>query len=166
MHQSFSSRVARFFEAFRTARRTQVAALCWRMGPTGTEFLLITTRRTGRWTPPKGNLMPGKTPSQAAAIEAWEEAGVKGEVSAQPIGRYEYLKFRKEGVWEKMAVDVFTLSVSTMTGDYPEQDERLRGWFDQEKAADLVDEADLKTLILDFAPEGAPPSPRLNIQAG
>ena len=40
-------------------------------------FLLITSRRSGRWVFPKGSHMDGKTPWDSAAQEAYEEAGVE-----------------------------------------------------------------------------------------
>ena len=42
--------------------------------------MLITSRQTGRWVVPKGNLMVGKAPHEAAAIETEEEAGVRGKI--------------------------------------------------------------------------------------
>ena len=60
-------------------RRQQVAAVCFRILSTGVEFLLVRTRR-GRWTFPKGGAQAGFTHAQSAALEAFEEAGVKGKV--------------------------------------------------------------------------------------
>src|SRR5215472_18742743 len=53
----------------------KVAAICFRVRTGVIEFLLVQTRR-GRWTFPKGNTEPGLTTAQAAALEAFEEAGV------------------------------------------------------------------------------------------
>ncbi|HLL59899.1 MAG TPA: NUDIX domain-containing protein, partial [Allosphingosinicella sp.] len=55
----------------------QVAALPYRRGADGSvEVLLVTTRGTGRWMVPKGWPMRGKSHAEAAAQEAFEEAGV------------------------------------------------------------------------------------------
>ena len=51
------------------------------------EVLLITSRETGRWIIPKGGPIKGFKPGQTAALEAYEEAGVRGRVSARPLGR-------------------------------------------------------------------------------
>ena len=53
----------------------QVAAVCYRMRGADIELLLVQTRG-GRWTFPKGSAEPGLTNAQAAALEAFEEAGV------------------------------------------------------------------------------------------
>ncbi len=68
-------------------RCEQVAAVCYRMGECGVEFLLVQTRG-GRWTFPKGSTEPGLTPAQAAAMEAFEEAGVHGRIEEASFTRY------------------------------------------------------------------------------
>jgi len=60
-------------------RRRQVAAVCYRRGRRGIEFLLVQTRG-GRWIFPKGGVEPGLTQAQSAALEAFEEAGVHGRM--------------------------------------------------------------------------------------
>lgn len=62
----------------------QVAALPWRIGASGREVLMITSRETRRWVIPKGGRMAGKTDPQAAAVEAMEEAGVQGRSPRPP----------------------------------------------------------------------------------
>ena len=57
----------------------QVAAICYRVRGGVIEFLLVRTRG-GRWIFPKGNAEPGLTHAQAAALEAFEEAGVHGRM--------------------------------------------------------------------------------------
>ena len=55
----------------------QVAALPYRIDSSGAaEVMLITSRGTRRWVLPKGNLIKGLDWHQAAAQEAFEEAGV------------------------------------------------------------------------------------------
>ena len=56
--------------------------------------------------------------SQTAAREAFEEAGIKGEVGAQPIGSFRYAKRLHLLSWAKCSVDVYlcTPSVSTSPG--------------------------------------------------
>lgn len=96
--------------------------------------------------------MQGKTAAEAAAIEAWEEAGVKGQVSATAVGSYEYMKFLKTGQWERLSVDVFPLEVFSTDDEFPEKGQRICQWFDQHKAAPLVNERALRKLIGGFAP--------------
>src|SRR5450755_3163309 len=65
----------------------QVAAVCYRLGGDGIEFLLVRTRK-GRWIFPKGSAEPGLTHAQAAALEAFEEAGVHGRIAEASFTRY------------------------------------------------------------------------------
>ncbi|WP_313606770.1 hypothetical protein [Rhizobium sp.] len=51
-------------------------------------ILLITSRDTGRWIIPKGWPTNGKTSSQAAAIEAYEEAGTAEDRQRNQSGVY------------------------------------------------------------------------------
>src|SRR5450432_3466284 len=65
----------------------QVAAICYRVRSSGIEFLLVRTRG-GRWIFPKGSTEPGLTHAQAAALEAFEEAGVHGRIEEASFARY------------------------------------------------------------------------------
>ena len=66
----------------------QVAAVCYRLRNGSIEFLLVRTRNSGRWTFPKGSAEPGLTHAQAAALEAFEEAGVHGRIEDASFARY------------------------------------------------------------------------------
>jgi 8-oxo-dGTP pyrophosphatase MutT (NUDIX family) len=77
----------------------QVAAVCYRIGSRGLEFLLIRTRAR-RWTFPKGGLEPGLTYAQTAALEAVEEAGVHGRIEEAPFAHYLH---RKRGGKEQLS---------------------------------------------------------------
>ena len=70
----------------------QVAALCYRRSAKGLRILLITSRDTGRWIIPKGWPMRNRSEAQAAAREAWEEAGLRGVIDERSIGFYTYSK--------------------------------------------------------------------------
>lgn len=128
----------------------QVAALCWRPEEEGIEHLLVTTRRTRRWTPPKGGLIDGRTAHESAEIEAWEEAGVMGEVSPLALGEYETVKYREGRGWEKLVVVVFPLLVQKMETSFPEKGLRRLRWFVPEAAVKAVREPALKAMIAGF----------------
>ena len=64
----------------------QCAALPYIKTERGLLVLLVTTRGTGRWTIPKGWPKAGLSNSELAAREAFEEAGVAGEISNRPLG--------------------------------------------------------------------------------
>lgn len=128
-------------------QRPQHAALCWRMHRGSVEVLLITSRDTGRWVIPKGWPMAGKSPSQTAAQEAWEEAGVKGRIGDNALGFYAYDKMREELAPQPCGVSVFPLRVEQVAEKFPERKERRRKWFDASKAARKVAEPQLRALL-------------------
>lgn len=111
------------------------------------QVLLITSRDTGRWIIPKGWLMNGKTPSEAAAREAWEEAGVTGTVSPELLGVYAYDKIRDPNDALPCIVTVFALRAAKLFDKFPERGQRRRKWFDASKAARKVAEPELRGLL-------------------
>jgi 8-oxo-dGTP pyrophosphatase MutT (NUDIX family) len=127
----------------------QYGTIPLRRGPEGAvELLLVTSRDTGRWVVPRGNPIRGLAPHQSAAQEAWEEAGVRGAVSDQPLGRYRYKKRRKLGFSVRAQVQLFEMLVTEVLEDWPERHQRRRAWFAPIDAAAAVDEPELKALIL------------------
>lgn len=135
-----------------TSEVRQVAVLPWRLGEGGVEVMMITSRETRRWVIPKGGRMVGKTDPQAAAQEAYEEAGVQGETLEAPIGHFRYAKRLKSGETQACVVAVYPLEVLIQLGAWPEDQQRQRRWMPQADAADAVHEADLADLIRGFKP--------------
>lgn len=115
-------------------------------------ILLVTSRETRRWVIPKGNQPSGMTAHAAAAMEAEEEAGVRGLVCPDPLGSYRYRKRRRNGASLMVDVDVFPLAVSGELEAWKEKGERERRWFPLAAAAAAVDEPDLSDLIRSFGP--------------
>jgi 8-oxo-dGTP pyrophosphatase MutT (NUDIX family) len=128
----------------------QYAALCWRHAGRRLEILLLTSRETRRWVIPKGWPMRGKSPQDAAATEAFEEAGVSGEIEAGPVGSFRYIKRMKGDESIPIQVIVFPLEVRHQQLHWKEKDQRQLTWFRYQKAATLVVEPNLKRLIRDF----------------
>jgi uncharacterized protein len=112
--------------------------------------LLITSRETHRWVLPKGNPMRGLASHEAAAAEAFEEAGVRGIACPTAIGSYRYWKRRANGRTRLAKVALFPLAVTDQDNDWPERHERETRWFELAEAARAVDEADLGHLIARF----------------
>ncbi|MBV8475761.1 MAG: NUDIX domain-containing protein [Acidobacteria bacterium] len=81
----------------------KVAAVCFRMRAGNLEFLLVRTR-AGRWTFPKGNPEPGLTTAQAAALEAFEEAGVHGRM--EEISFTTYVRPRRQTATHSAAIEL------------------------------------------------------------
>lgn len=124
---------ARFFrlEHLRQLRGSeQVAAVCYRVSKRGMEFLLVQTRG-GRWTFPKGNAEPGLTHAQAAALEAFEEAGVHGRMEEAPFARYVRRKRNSDPAVETV-VNAHLCEVLWL--DPPQEPGRNPAWFPVEKA--------------------------------
>ena len=132
--------------------RTQFGAVCWRRHPTGVQILLVTSRRSRRWIIPKGWPVDQVTPAEAAQCEAWEEAGVEGKITPVCLGIFSYSKELDPGETLPCVVAVFPLKVKRLRTVYPEKADRRRKWFSQKKAAKLVDEPELATIILNFDP--------------
>ena len=132
------------------AERRQVAALPFRWTGSGAvQILLITSRETGRFLIPKGWPMKRLSDPDAAAREAYEEAGVVGKIQNQPIGDYVYWK-RLESRFELLKVAVYPLEVHKQRGDWPEKGVRQCRWLSCADAAALVDEPGLVALLRQF----------------
>ncbi len=127
--------------------RLQVGVLPVRTDAAGElELMLVTTRTTRRWITPKGWPIKGLKDCEAAAREAFEEAGVVGRVRRKPFGRYVYWK-RMSDHLALCRVTVFRLDVESQLDDWAEKAERECQWFKLDVAADLVEEPGLKALI-------------------
>jgi 8-oxo-dGTP pyrophosphatase MutT (NUDIX family) len=116
----------------------QVAAVCYRVRSESVEFLLVRTRGGGRWTFPKGSAEPGLTHAQAAALEAFEEAGVHGRIEEALFARY--VRRGKNGARKsaagsgkkELAVYAHLCEVSRLSP--PRESKRNRTWFSVEEA--------------------------------
>jgi 8-oxo-dGTP pyrophosphatase MutT (NUDIX family) len=133
----------------KAASRQQVAALPWRFAER-LEIMLVSSRETRRWIIPKGWPMAGRSAAAAAAIEALEEAGLLGEIAAQPFGHYAYEKNLSRGQSVLCRVDVFQLRVVRQREDWPEKEQRDTRWFSAEEAMSLVSDPGLAELIRQF----------------
>ena len=139
-------------EQQKTETRAQFAALCYRKKKKNIKILLVTSRRTGRWTIPKGWLANGFTPQQSALKEAYEEAGVRGKLPATCIGHFWYRKNMDHGTSIPCIVAVFPVEVDKVLDRFPECKSRKRKWFNRNKAARLVAEPSLLQIIQAFDP--------------
>ncbi len=102
----------------------QAAAVCYRIGGETVEFLLIQARGSKRWTFPKGNAEPGLTHAQAAALEAFEEAGVHGRIESVAFIRY---SARKRLAENRAMVNAHLCQVQRLVP--PKESNRNRTWF-------------------------------------
>lgn len=110
----------------------QVAAVCYRIRNGAIEFLLVQTRNRKRWTFPKGSAEPGLSHAQAAALEAFEEAGVHGRIEETPFT--EYLRYRRCDKQNLRGSSVKRPAVSAhlcevLSLRLPKESNRNRTWF-------------------------------------
>jgi 8-oxo-dGTP pyrophosphatase MutT (NUDIX family) len=132
-----------------TDRPLQTGALPWRMGrKKRLEVLLVTGRRSRRWTIPKGWPIAGKTLAEAAAQEAFEEAGVRGTIDPVPVGSFDHTKQNLPTGLLDVRILVHPLSVDRELAKWPEVGQRRRKWFSVEDAAKKVDSEELRALIM------------------
>jgi len=111
----------------------QSGVIPFRINEERLEILLITSRKKKNWIIPKGIIESGMKPYESAALEALEEAGVIGQVSKEPLGKYKVKKW--EGVCEVL---VYQLKVEKETQQWLEDSFRDRKWFSAEGAKEVV----------------------------
>ena len=127
----------------------QAGVIAYRIRRGEVQVLLMTSRDTGRWIIPKGNIKPGASPSKAAVQEAFEEAGIKGTiVSSTPFGMYTYYKKVGSGEVRAAAVEVFLLQVKEQLKKWPEKGERKLAWVSAKKAVGLIEEPGVVPLLI------------------
>jgi 8-oxo-dGTP pyrophosphatase MutT (NUDIX family) len=148
-NDQLAERVRRLFGA--VPCRLQVAALPWRIGESGLEIMLITSRETRRWVLPKGWPEAREPLSEAAVREAGEEAGLSGTISHVEVGRYFYAKSLADGQDVPCEVLVYPLRVIDVADKWKERRERERRWFSGAEAARQVAEPDLGEIIAAFS---------------
>jgi 8-oxo-dGTP pyrophosphatase MutT (NUDIX family) len=126
-----SAKFVRLAELRKLKECEQVAAVCYRVRTSVVEFLLVQTGK-GRWIFPKGSVEPGLTHAQAAALEAFEEAGVHGRMEEASFTRYVRHR-RGDGSGEKEpAVNAHLCEVLRQVP--PQEAGRNPTWFSADKA--------------------------------
>ncbi len=110
----------------------QSAVVPFRLDQGRPEILLIRSRSGQRWIVPKGIREPNLSHAQSALKEAWEEAGIKGQVGDTPLGRCNYRK------WGGTChLEVYPMEV-TEQAEHWDEDFRDRRWVSPKKAASLL----------------------------
>jgi 8-oxo-dGTP pyrophosphatase MutT (NUDIX family) len=128
--------------------RKQFGVLALRVRGGAAWVMLVTSRGTRRWIIPKGNPEKGKTGAAVAAIEAFEEAGLIGEVWNRPIGDYLAPKHLTSGKVVNCNIQVYRMDVEQVLDDWPEKGQRERQWYPLDQAAMMVGEGGLVALML------------------
>src|SRR5262245_48985916 len=108
----------------------QAAALIVHAG----RICLVTASSGRRWILPKGTLEAGQSAAECAAVEAWEEAGIRGQARRRALTKYESRKWGRPSV-----VSVFRLDVKSVENRWPERDVRRRRWVTLTQAIAVID---------------------------
>jgi 8-oxo-dGTP pyrophosphatase MutT (NUDIX family) len=82
------------------------------------ELVLVTARKSEDWILPKGNTAKRRSDREQAREEAYEEAGLQGNMELK------YSEFDVHGKVKKLRV--YPMKVTKMLKDYPEQKQRKR----------------------------------------
>lgn len=128
---------------------TQVGAVPYRIVDGHVVFLLVTSRRTGRWIYPKGAVIEGMTAPESAACEAFEEAGVEGDVWPEPFGSYDTVKVK--GMTRiPLRVELYPLEVTRQLDPWKESGQRHRHWALLPEARRLLSEPRLAEITKDL----------------
>ena len=113
----------------------QAGVIPYRVVDRKVEVLLVTSRGSGRWIIPKGNVAAASTVIEAAEAEAFEEAGVRGVIErGSPLGSYTYLKRLASGYVKSAVVEVYLLRTIRQAKKWPEKAQRTVAWVSIEEA--------------------------------
>lgn len=133
----------------------QVGVLAWLPASEPFRFVIVTSRRTGRWVLPKGSIDEGMTPSEAAAQEAVEEAGVIGKTATSPVGTYRVPKIRPPFIWS-VEVALYPIEVTEILDVWIEAEQRTRRFVTLDEAAPLLEDDGVLDLVKRFAASRSP----------
>lgn len=105
----------------------QVAAVCYRIRSEQIQFLLVRTRSGRRWTFPKGSAERGLSHAQAAALEAFEEAGAHGRIEEVAFTNYRRLGRNGNDSSTDGSINAHLCEVVRLSA--PKESSRDRTWF-------------------------------------
>jgi len=111
----------------------QAAVIPYRIDGEHLQIALVTSSSGKRWIVPKGSIDDGERAREAASRETEEEAGLIGELTRRPIGRYSYSK--EDGTYD---VDVFVMRVTAVLDSWLEAPTRSRRWMPLDEALECL----------------------------
>lgn len=122
----------------------QAAVFAVRKSGADIEVCLIRRKDARTWGIPKGFIESGDTPEETALNEAWEEAGIHGQLVGEAIGTYEYAK---SGT--RLTVAVYVMRVVEELTTWPEMRLRERRWVPMAEAASALRRHPVRPLLDD-----------------
>ena len=117
----------------------QSGVLAYRCRDGQWEVLLVKKTGSQNWGIPKGNWEAHLSLCENAEKEAFEEAGVSGNIGPQSLGLYRALK-RIADREILVEVWVYPLEVTISAAQWPEQETRAQIWLPPGEAAKLLRE--------------------------
>lgn len=122
---------------------TQSSVIPYRLRRGKPEILLVSSWKKNHLVVPKGIQDPGFTAQEAAEKEAWEEAGIEGEVGSAMLGKYRY---RKWGA--PCTVQVYPMKVTRLAPEHEWlESHRGRVWMSPQRAARKLKQKELRLLV-------------------
>lgn len=109
----------------------------------GLKILLVSPRNEERWTVPAGPPVGDRAPFMSAALHAFEEAGIIGEIDTLPLDDYPCADSAGDGGASQRRVRLFAMKVRGTLSQWKRQDERRRRWFSPQEAAERTGDAGL-----------------------
>ena len=108
-------------------------------------LLIITSTSGKKWIFPKGIVEKGMSKEESAMMEAFEEAGVMGEILDRNLGSYKLEKYNTI-----CKVDMYPMIVEKVLKEWPEIKMRKRKWIHPEDIEDYVTDKKLLRVTRKF----------------
>jgi phosphohistidine phosphatase len=122
---------------------TQSSVIPYRIRDGKPEILVIASSKKHHLVVPKGIKDPGLSPRESAAKEAWEEAGIEGEIGETALGSYSCEKWGAT-----CTVAVYAMKVTRVIAEEEwEESHRGRQWVSPDKAASQLKQEELRPLV-------------------
>ena len=126
---------------------THSGVIAYRFHGDEVQVLLVTARGSGRWIIPKGKIDEDVGSRESARREAFEEAGIEGDLEKSPFRRY--LQGDDE---DGDLVEVFLMRVNDEADSWPEDSERIRRWVPLDHLDGYVTDPGLRSALLTATP--------------
>lgn len=128
----------------------QSAAIPYKMEDGSLRVMLVTSRTRHRWILPKGKVGRRMLASRSAEREAFEEAGVLGRLSKEPIGVYLQGERLPMAIDDGIPVQAYALEVLEELPVWKEMQFRERRWFPIKAALRAVHDPEMRKILRSF----------------
>jgi 8-oxo-dGTP pyrophosphatase MutT (NUDIX family) len=109
-------------------------------------IMFVTSQKRGRWILPKGNLKTDESHEAGGKREAFEEAGVNGDILTDFPITTAISKSTAKGLVQT-AVTYYPMLVTEQADEWPEKKKRERHWAMLKHAYQVTDREDYQQLI-------------------